>query len=456
MNNIPNGKKNTFAVFNNGHIYRDESITKYSNTNSQLNNIRSTTTSNTLTTTTREFGRDLTNIINPLPQSQRDNRLSYTSLINNLKSNNPNKQIKKEKEDTKKPLSKNDTLYNLRPRNSMAINTKPMNTSNTINLANNENINTLNINCSMRNMNILEKKVDPNDMEIDQEGEILLTNLNPSVTPFINLKTEDNMMNFEGPTKCPQLVSEYLYDIAEALRKSEMINHPIYGYMDTQHDINEKMRAILLDWLVDVHLKFKLVHETLFLTAQIIDRFLSKVEINRNKLQLVGVASLFIASKYEEIYPPELKDFVYITDKAYSKADILQMEKEILVELNFDITYPSTLRFLEVYLQLLNFSFDLETLYLCHYLLELFLIEYKMIKYPPSLIAASTIYYTLKVKKQIVSEEVYMVLGLPEFKLKECAQDISLIHNNSEKSSLEAVRNKYSSSKFNEVGKMKK
>ena len=95
------------------------------------------------------------------------------------------------------------------------------------------------------------------------------------------------------------------------------------GYMTRQSDINEKMRAILIDWLVDVHLKFKLVDETLFLAVNMIDRYLEKSEVSRQKLQLVGITSMFIASKYEEIYPPDLRDFVYVTDKAYTKSQIL-------------------------------------------------------------------------------------------------------------------------------------
>ena len=83
------------------------------------------------------------------------------------------------------------------------------------------------------------------------------------------------------------------------------------------------MRAILIDWLVEVHLKFKLLQETLFLTINIIDRFLERVTLSKSKLQLLGVTALFIASKYEEIYPPELKDFIYITDRAYSKEELL-------------------------------------------------------------------------------------------------------------------------------------
>lgn len=79
------------------------------------------------------------------------------------------------------------------------------------------------------------------------------------------------------------------------------------------------MRAILVDWLIEVHFKFKLREETLFISITIIDRFLEKTKVNKSRLQLVGVAALLIASKYEEIYPPELNDFVYITDGAYTK-----------------------------------------------------------------------------------------------------------------------------------------
>lgn len=93
------------------------------------------------------------------------------------------------------------------------------------------------------------------------------------------------------------------------------------NYITPEHqpDLNARMRAILIDWLVDVHLKFRLKDETLYVTVQLIDRYLSLHTTTRCKLQLVGVSALFIACKYEEIYPPDLKDFVYITDNAYTK-----------------------------------------------------------------------------------------------------------------------------------------
>lgn len=79
------------------------------------------------------------------------------------------------------------------------------------------------------------------------------------------------------------------------------------------------MRQILVDWLVEVHLKFKLLPETLFLTVNLIDRFTFLKQVKRNDYQLLGVTAMLIACKYEEIYAPEIRDFVYMTDKAYTK-----------------------------------------------------------------------------------------------------------------------------------------
>ena len=83
------------------------------------------------------------------------------------------------------------------------------------------------------------------------------------------------------------------------------------------------MRAILIDWLIDVHIKFKLWPETLFLTIHLIDRLCEFTKVKKSEMQLVGISAMLIAAKYEEIYPPEIKDFTYITDRAYSKQDVL-------------------------------------------------------------------------------------------------------------------------------------
>jgi cyclin B len=120
-----------------------------------------------------------------------------------------------------------------------------------------------------------------------------------------------------------------------------------------------------IDWLVEVHLKFRMRPETLYLTVNLIDRFLEKKLVARTKLQLVGcgtsisavgsclcfavcpiivycgAGALFIASKFEEIYSPEVRDFVYITDKAYSAQEVMQMETIMLNTLDFYLTVPT-------------------------------------------------------------------------------------------------------------------
>ncbi len=119
------------------------------------------------------------------------------------------------------------------------------------------------------------------------------------------------------------------------------------NYMEMQSEVSDKMRAILVDWLVDVHRKFDLSNETLHLSIIIIDRFLEISAVSRSRLQLVGVTATFISSKYEEIYAPVTSDFVYITDRAYTEKDILEMEAIILNKLKFSLTVPSALRFLD-------------------------------------------------------------------------------------------------------------
>ena len=185
-------------------------------------------------------------------------------------------------------------------------------------------------------------------------------------------------------------VSEYVEEIHSYMKTIEKstISHP--SYMKQQTDVNESMRAILIDWLIDVHLKFKLLPETLFLTANLIDRYLTaKLNIHRSKLQLVGVSALMIATKYEEIYPPTVKDLVYITDNAYSKNDILAMESDILVSLDFDIQQTSQYRFLERYAKVAKC--DAVTFALAQYFLELGLLDSKMSKFIPSEQAAAAL-----------------------------------------------------------------
>ena len=114
-----------------------------------------------------------------------------------------------------------------------------------------------------------------------------------------------------------------------------------------QTEIKDTSRAFLIEWMIDVHRKFRLMPETLYVSVSIIDRYLSIQEIKKSQLHLLGVTALLIATKYEEIYPPELKDLISISENKFSKEEILKMEFQIIMALDFDFMAPSSLRFLE-------------------------------------------------------------------------------------------------------------
>jgi len=163
--------------------------------------------------------------------------------------------------------------------------------------------------------------------------------------------------------------------------------------MDQQADINAKMRAILVDWLVEVHMKFRLVPDTLYLCINLIDRYCSHVSVARSKLQLVGVTALLIACKYEEIYPPEVRDCVYITDRAYNRQEVLDMEQDILQRLRFKITVPTAYPFLLRFLNMTKAS-QLSRI-AANYYMERTLQEHDLLKFKPSVVAASAVVLAL-------------------------------------------------------------
>ena len=292
-------------------------------------------------------------------------------------------------------------------------------------------------------------------MEIEQE-EIYsktLTNENIINNYNLNIENEEKTIN-----KNPQLVEEYIDEIYNNLKLTETQFLPLENYMEKiQKDITERMRLILLDWLIEVHLKFKLLPETLFITINIIDRYLSIRDINRKYLQLLGVSSMFIACKYEEIYSPEIKDFIYMTDNAYDKNQMINMENDILKVLDFNICVPSYFRFLEIYKFYLKF--DDKFFFLCNYLIEVALIEYNLIKFQPSLITTSAIFIALKIynKDNIIcnfeENDLWNVSKLNFDNVRDCVIKLIYSVEKLEKSKYLALKKKFSSEKFMCVSK---
>ena len=258
--------------------------------------------------------------------------------------------------------------------------------------------------------------------------------------------------NFVTYNKYPQNVDEYFDEICTELYANEEKYLPEHNYMAKQKDINHRMRAILIDWLIDVHLKYKMVPQTMYIAVNLIDRFLSMNETTRVKLQLVGVTSMFIASKYEEIYPPELKDFVYITDNAYVKSEVLEMESKMLGSLNFDITFPTQWSFLQIFRKKLDL--DQKTFNYAWFLMELSLINYKMLKFKMSQIAASAIYIAIRNLNYYNKVEFEKNIGYSESSIQECVREINNFNIYNSTHSLQAIRKKFSSKKFDEVAKI--
>lgn len=185
----------------------------------------------------------------------------------------------------------------------------------------------------------------------------------------------------------------------------------------------------MIEWLVEVHMKFKLLPETLFLTVNIIDRFTQIQQVCRTDYQLLGVAAMLIAAKYEEIYAPEIGDFVYMTDNAYTRERILQMQSEVLQRLDFNVTVPCRFGYLERFVKL-SHSDDL-VMNFARYITELSLMQVELHKWRPSQIAAAAIYVARKVLKRPEPWSPLMCqqTSYDEKAVRACAKELCLVIN---------------------------
>jgi cyclin B len=181
---------------------------------------------------------------------------------------------------------------------------------------------------------------------------------------------------------------------------------------------------------------------------------MDKQSVLRSKLQLVGVTCMFIAAKFEEIFPPQVRDIVAYCDRAYTVEDILNMEGKILSTLQFNIHNTSPYRFLERFTHLLGVDQKHQTL--ARYLTEASLLDYRMLKYRPSQIAGAALYLT----ERLLGEKEVEIKSLCEFScveeqgLREGAKDLLIAVKMSERNELNALRKKFSSPKMLGVAKL--
>ena len=431
----------------------------------------------------REFGHDLTNLaLTVFGNSNISQNKSILKAIEIIKANKKNKERSREKS-----LIKEKKQNNIRVEKNINNDSKKMkgfggkylekkkfSKKNDINKSKNSSrLNNLEKN-KFDNVNTIsefkldnEQKDNKENIQKNQKNEYInkiteiSLKLDKDILPKNNLNINNISIKPNNDILLPkydlQFAEEYQEEIIPYLISLENEKRINPNYMSKQNDINEKMRMILIDWLIEVHLKFKLLPETLFLTINFIDRYLQNNQTPRDKLQLIAVSSLLIACKYEEIYPPEISSFVYITDNAYTKEEILNYEIKILGDLEYDITYPTSLRFLEILLIKLNLSKDNIFINKMMYLIELCFSKLYFYNFTYLELVLSCCLFLYE-KNLIMTQNVIKCFNLGDNynkmeKIKKCIFEIKNLveYMNENKNVFKGVRQKYSLEKYGSI-----
>ncbi|GJJ10520.1 hypothetical protein Clacol_004746 [Clathrus columnatus] len=189
----------------------------------------------------------------------------------------------------------------------------------------------------------------------------------------------------------PYMVSEYVVDIFKYLSQCEEQTLPSSNYMYHQKELCWKHRGVLMDYLIGIHFRFKLTPETLYLMTNIIDRFLSVRVVSLSKLHLVGMASLFIASKFEDIMSPSVSNLALISNGEVKEDELLKAERYILKTLNWGVSlFPQPMNWLRRVSKADGYNQDVRAV--AKYFLEIHVVERKLVGVKPSLLAAASIW----------------------------------------------------------------
>ncbi|KAK1376032.1 Cyclin N-terminal domain-containing protein [Heracleum sosnowskyi] len=268
-------------------------------------------------------------------------------------------------------------------------------------------------------------------------------------------------IDIDADYKDPQLCRQYAQDIYSNLRVAELMRRPDYKSMEiVQQDITKGMRGILVDWLVEVSEEYRLVPDTLYLTVHLIDLFLSEYYIERKRLQLLGITCMLIASKYEEICAPRIEEFCFITDNTYSKTEVLAMESNVLKDLRFRLSAPTTKTFLRRFLRAAQVSYkspSLELEFLSNYLAELTLVDNGFLKFIPSIVAASAVFlakWTLDQSGHPWNPTLKHYTSYVASDLKAAVLEMQILQLNTSNCPLNAICAKYKQDKFKSVSSL--
>ncbi|KAK9050226.1 hypothetical protein SSX86_030804, partial [Deinandra increscens subsp. villosa] len=240
-------------------------------------------------------------------------------------------------------------------------------------------------------------------------------------------------------------VAEYVDEIYQHYWVTEAQNQSLKNYMEIQTDITPQMRGIIINWLIEVHLKFDLMQETLYLMVTLLDYYLSTVAIKKNEMQLVGLTSLLLASKYEDFWHPKVMELISISAETYTRDQMLGMETTILTKLGYRLNMPTPYVFMLRFLKAAQGGKKFENL--AFFLIELCLVEYDALRYKPSLLCASAIYIarcTLRLAPAwtpLLSKHSHY----EEFQMRDCADMILGLHQASRNAVLRVTYDKFTS-----------
>lgn len=246
-------------------------------------------------------------------------------------------------------------------------------------------------------------------------------------------------------------VSHYAHEIFQ-YQKDREPSFAIPDYMTRQPHISKWMRALLVDWMVEIQESFELNHETLYLAVKIVDIYLSRMEIQKDSLQLLGAAALFIAAKYDERVPPTVDDFHYICDGAYQRREMILMEMTVFKTIGYDLGIPLSYRFLRRYARVNRI--DMPVLTLARYILEFSLMDYAIVQLRDSKLACAALFIAMRMNNMPGWNKTLEFYS--GYKVEDFAAIVVLLNNimtRKPKESLNTVRHKYSHELFFESAK---
>jgi len=254
-----------------------------------------------------------------------------------------------------------------------------------------------------------------------------------------------------GKARDPQRVSEYLADIYEKLGRDEELCATGCLANDSPHDWDEETRAVVVDNLVGVQVQFGLQTESLFLAVSLLDRFLKAKPVKDADVQLVGVAAMFMATKFEEIDPPDVRSFVHLTSQACSKEEIFEMEVVMLNVLGFGLCCPTAPHFVERYQHVDRHSGVHK--HLIQYALELSLLDAQMTRYSPSsqAAAAALVSSSMLQLRPVWHQDVAALAEAAELSVRRCARDMCVLLQTASSSPHQAVRAKFMREEYHSV-----